>query len=345
MAAEEREDQLAPEAAAATADAGRSLAPAVRKQQGSSSRQYLGSFGKEVDGERLIQLRKENAEFRLEGRREEERRKQRDREMAEAYKQRQAELAAKVKQDRRRQLARLEVQKERSQMLSKEMSLTLSDREEDIMDDEYRMLLEKYGDKLRMPRIPPLSWKQRSVMSSESARSRDRQLKPQVPKQRVVAPAAKASGMRIGGVLASSASTVGADKKKAPGLAAPGAPGPAGGTAALPALKAAKPGAAAPGAVDAAAAPAEAEDEIPESHRSVMPKKEALRKFQQSLIKKTEVSFYKSHMKKHFRRILEATEVTFNDTAAKRIQASCNLAKPLSVAEIKQLSSVSVRNP
>lgn len=221
--------------------------------------------------------------------------------MAEAYKQRQAEITAKVKQDRQQRLAKLEAQKERSLMLSKEQSLTLSDREEDIMDDEYRTLLEKYGDRLRMPRIPPLAWKQRSVMSSESARSQ----KPQIPKQRQ---RAMPTAIKAGITARTGNPGGGTDKKKASiAIVPPGA------SAALPALKTGKPSApVSPTAAEAAAAPADAEDEIPEWQRSVMPRKEALRKFQQSLIKNTEVSFYKSHMKKHLRRILEATETTFS---------------------------------
>jgi len=76
-----------------------------------------------------------------------------------------------------------------------------------------------------------------------------------------------------------------------------------------------------------------------------MPRKDGLRKFQQALLKKTEVVFYKKHMRKHFRKILEATELTFNDNATRRQQAAWNLAKPLSIAEIKQLSSVAVVQP
>merc|ERR1711939_946358 len=69
--------------------------------------------------------------------------------------------------------------------------------------------------------------------------------------------------------------------------------------------------------------------EVPEPERSLMPRKDALRKFQQALIKNTDVAFYKVHLKRQFRRILEATELTFNDTATRREQASWNLAKPL----------------
>lgn len=84
--------------------------------------------------------------------------------------------------------------------------------------------------------------------------------------------------------------------------------------------------------------------EVPETERSLMPRKDTLRKFQQELLKRTDVSFYKVHMRKHLRRILDAVELTVGDTNGRREQAGWNLAKPLSMAELKQLSSVGVRN-
>lgn len=348
-------------------DAGRA-APAPRKQQG-SSRQFLGSFGKEVDAERLAQLRKDNLEFRQEREKDEERRRKRNQEMAEAWKIHQTEMVAKVKEERRIQLARLEGRNDRSMTL-KDRSLTLSEKEAEIVDEEYRMLLEKYGNRVRVPRVPPSPWKTRSVSSVDSPRSRSnydvqRKLRAK-PKQRPAPTSANEVGAVTAGGGSSSAaapSRSSAPEKKHPLRDAMGqeiktkAPTPGrasiiiqqpGGAVALPALATAaapRPNAAGTGAGADALVGDSVMSEVPEPERSLMPRKDTLRKFQQQLLKKTDVSFYKNHMKRHFRRIVEATEVTFSDYNTRRQQANWNLAKPLSVAEIKQLSSVVVRNP
>lgn len=82
------------------------------------------------------------------------------------------------------------------------------------------------------------------------------------------------------------------------------------------------------------------DEQIPEPLRSQMERKDDLRKFQQALLKKTDVSFYKSQMQRHFRKILEATEVTYNDHNARRMVASWNLAKP---AGLKRLLPASLK--
>lgn len=342
MAADEREEQ-APEATNTVAvDAGRAP-PAQRKQQGLS--QYLGSFGKGEDAERLVQLRKENLEFRLARERDEERQQRKKEEMVEAYKSRQAENAARVKEERRMRLARLEGQRERSIMKSKELSVALSEKEEEIMDEHYQELLEKYGDRIRVPRITPLAWKQRSVMSSDSSRSG---LKTEESQMSILA-LRKQKRLRSGG-----SSRVGGlfsmkRKQQSHAQSSSASAAAASGTAALPALKTggAKPNAAVIGTEPAAGGATEAsETEIPEPERPLMPRKNKLRQNQLQLLKKTDVSFFKSHMKKHFRKILEATEVPFNDKETRRIQATWNLAKPLKTHELKQLSAVVVRaNP
>lgn len=379
MATSEREEQALDGAITLGADGTSKGLASPRKQQG-QSRQYLGTFGKEVDAERLAHLRKENLEFRQGREKAEEKRRKKNEEMCEAWKKRKEEIARAKEEERRIQLLRLEGQKERSTTL-KDNSLTFSDQEE-IVDEEYRMLLEKYGDRVRVPRVPPNPWKQRSVTSTESGRNRSREepRKPTLPRSRtrptaIMTNLSATVGAAEGGSSSSTAqagSGSGVDKKKAPLSARAsmgGQPSPHVGAGMLPSLS---PGGAAtsarapvtPARGNVAATPSHhtaglnsgtdalsalagdsAVDEIPEPERSLMPRKDGLRKIQQALIKKTDVSFYKSHMKKHFRKILEATEVTFSDYSSRRQQATWNLAKPLSVTEIKQLSAVAVRNP
>lgn len=346
MAADEREEQ-APEATNTVAvDTGRAP-PAQRKQQGLS--QYLGSFGKGEDAERLVQLRKENLEFRLARERDEERQQRKKEEMVEAYKSRQAENAARVKEERQVRLARLEGQRERSIMKSKELSVALSEKEEEIMDEHYLELLEKYGDRIRVPRITPLAWKNRSVMSSDSSRSGLKTEESQMSTlelrkhKRLRSGGAGNPCVRAGGLFSMK------KKQQSHAQSSSASAAAASGTAALPALKTggAKPNAAVIGTEPAAGVATEAsETEIPEPERPLMPRKNKLRQNQLQLLKKTEVSFFKSHMKKHFRKILEATEVPFTDKETRRIHATWNLAKPLKTHELKQLSAVVVRaNP
>lgn len=72
--------------------------------------------------------------------------------------------------------------------------------------------------------------------------------------------------------------------------------------------------------------------------QSLMPRKALLRKAQVKLLNNLsdQVSFYRGHMRKNFNRILEAAELEVGDVAGRRQQAAWNLAKPLSITEIKQ---------
>lgn len=83
--------------------------------------------------------------------------------------------------------------------------------------------------------------------------------------------------------------------------------------------------------------------EMSEPERSLMPRKNELRKVQQELLKSTDVSIYKVHLKKHLQRILDAVELQVNDKNGRRDQVGWNLAKPLTMAEIKQFASVGAR--
>lgn len=351
MAAGGGEEELPEATSVAPADAGRA-APALRKQQGPSR---LAS----ADAERLGKLRKENSEFRHERERTQERQQLKKEEMAEAYKKKLEETRAKVKEDRRMQMARLEGQQKNRSMTLNDRSLTLSDKEDEIVDEEYLMLLEKYGDRVRVPLIPSNPWKMRSISSLDSGGSGrlPREESPRRPARPKSKPAGggnrTSTASAVGGATSSTATAASinaAEKKKAQrgeghsaasrGSATQQA-AHAGGAATLPPLATAG-GAARPNPVSTHDVLAgDSESEIPEPERSLMPRKDALRKFQQQLLKNTDVSFYKSHLKKHLRRILEATELTFTDHEGRREQANWNLAKPLTMAELKQLSSVS----
>lgn len=84
---------------------------------------------------------------------------------------------------------------------------------------------------------------------------------------------------------------------------------------------------------------------IPNPEEPTMPVKENLRKAQAKMLKQLSgsVSFYRAHMRKHFQRILEVSELQFGDTTTRRKQAAWNLAKPLSITEIKQMAAAKIQ--
>jgi hypothetical protein len=84
---------------------------------------------------------------------------------------------------------------------------------------------------------------------------------------------------------------------------------------------------------------------IPNPEEPTMPVKEGLRKAQARMLKQLSgsVSFYRAHMRKHFQRILEVSELQFGDAATRRKQAAWNLAKPLSITEIKQMAAAKIQ--
>jgi len=82
----------------------------------------------------------------------------------------------------------------------------------------------------------------------------------------------------------------------------------------------------------------------PEPYRSLMLRKEELRRRQQVLLRRTDVVFYRQQMRRHFQRILDAVELTFSDTTRKK-KVNMNLAKPLTVTELRHLSPAGVRQP
>lgn len=73
--------------------------------------------------------------------------------------------------------------------------------------------------------------------------------------------------------------------------------------------------------------------DLPNPNESLMPRKELLRKKQQALLKKTDVAFYRQHMRRHFDKILEAVELTFDSSTRQRQRVMVNLAKPVTDTE------------
>lgn len=70
--------------------------------------------------------------------------------------------------------------------------------------------------------------------------------------------------------------------------------------------------------------------QMPRPVQSLMPKKELLRKRQQEILRKTEIVHYRSHMRKHFQRILDAVELTYSDSSGSKAKdVHRNLAKPI----------------
>lgn len=275
------------------------------------------------------------------------------------------------------QLARLEAQRQRRA----ERSLALSEKEE-FVDEEYRLLLERYGHRVKVPNVPHDPWKQDLSVTIDSARSRSGESspgKPHIPRVKsscgaaskgAVAAAGSTAGASSASPSAAAAGTARTHKvstgernqasQVVAGIMAARRSSRAEGIALPPVTSPTGPGsprrrASAQNDVPkvvkqitpaCAAEPLSGDSvmsEVPEPERSVMPRKDTLRKFQQEILKKTDVSFYKNHMKKQLRRILEATELTYSDTSARREQASWNLAKPLTVGELKLLSSVVAR--
>lgn len=233
-------------------------------------------------------------------------RKQQERQLAlaEAYKERRKELAEQSREERYRRLARLKTGSHMNSCSSLAMSSELANNE------EYRNLLEKYGNKLKVPPLPSshttsmVSHATTSVLSKESSTltiSSPSSPRPPVPKFR----------KRQAKSYTFVSSTTRSERPHLPAITGPTQPiGQAGPSASEPL-------------------------------RSLMPRKELLRKQQQQLLKSTDVVFYKKQMKAHLNRILAAVELTFDGTAPKRWKAvTQNLANPEATMDTRSLSSV-----
>lgn len=307
---------------------------------GSRQRRDAGNGAQEAEMERLNALRRKNNEVRLRREKEAATQQQKNQQLAEEYAQRKKAISEEQAYVRQERLAHLSyMSSKRSQMTDQSRMLL---EEEFADDEEFRDLFQRYGHKLRVPMPPP------SLMS---ARSRgDNSRRPAVPSQprktnatsdgsaKMVSPgpveaaaaAAKASAPRR-------ASTVGHDggaNVHSSGARASASAGhgnvaaTAGGTGgALPAIDGKSPRGIV-GTDEHAPGATETDDEIPEPDRSLMPRKENLRKQQQALLRKSDVTFYKQQMNAHFQKILQAVEMTYSESSKKKSQAALNLAKP-----------------
>jgi hypothetical protein len=248
--------------------------------------------------------------------------------LADAYKQRKQELAEQSREERQKRLARLKTAPHMSSCSSLAMSSELAN------DEEYRGLLEKYGNKLKVPPLPlshstgMATHATTSVLSKESSTytiASPTSSRPPVPRFRK--PQAKK------GFFGSPLQPFPREKEaktddKVVSNAAVSSPTKSG-RPHLPLI-----GPASPSAQACPSPPSEA-------LRSLMPRKELLRKQQQQLLKSTDVVFYKKQMKAHLNRILAAVELTFDGTAPKRWKAaSQNLANPEAMMNTRSLSSV-----
>lgn len=319
----------------------------------------------EADLERMAALRSGLRESRAQREQRAEQQRQKDREMVEAWKARREEEAARLKEERRERLQRLQACK------------TPRANPEDLGDQEYRELMAKHGSKLRSPRAPPgLETAGSSQVTSAGGLLSSRSLEesvPSVPPPPRKPPVPPAPGPRrpVGGlatqaaeaalIARSPAATAGSRRMSGvpEGPVGPGrgsvTSGSGGLVGALPPVspgrgpgmgvgehEAASLGLGASGALALAAE--DGGGPVLGPHRSLMPKKDRLRKKQQELMKKTDVVFYRHHMRRHFQRILEAVELTFSDTSRKK-KANMNLSKPLTAAELRNLAPAGVRQP
>jgi len=331
---------------AAAAPARTSAAPSSRRRPvGSSAGNAGGTEVWESEAERCAAARRVVLEKRQEIQQVAERQRQKEFEMAEAYKKRAEAIVERSREARRQDLARLRAAGGQHQASSMFLSCTRSSQfdEELTQDESYRELLDKYGDRLRVPRPPPppLLSSTDSCWTSTSPRERSQrsQGKPSIPRvsrPRQALPAAAAQLMApqspgrtsfsTGAAPAGGAGASSARNSMVPGASAPGAAVPGHGegkrlTAVDRRSQSFLPG-------SGGIAVEDSEQEVPEPDRSLMPRKEQLRKKQQALLKKTDVVFYRRHMKDHFRKILKAVELTFADAASAKQQAAWNLAKP-----------------
>lgn len=311
---------------------------------GNRQRRQPGNGEKEAELERLNALRRRNNEARLQREREATFQQQKDVQLAEDYALRKRAIIEEQASARQALLA------QQSQMSSKMSSRSPRSRipldDELAEDEEFRELFERYGDRLRVPHPPPPRPTRNRTQSPRKA-AVPVQLQPRKPEapsqngvttalakeEEVVAAAARAAAPRR---MSSSGQDVAASGISGhPGGRASASAGHgntaagrmSGSGAALPPISAATPR----GVVNSeeqCVGNAVTEDEIPEPDRSLMPKKELLRKKQQALLKKTEVTFYKHQMNAHFQKILQAVEQTYTETNKKASQASLNLAKP-----------------
>eukprot|EP00930_Biecheleria_cincta_P070816 TRINITY_DN58419_c0_g1_i1.p1 TRINITY_DN58419_c0_g1~~TRINITY_DN58419_c0_g1_i1.p1 ORF type:complete len:261 (-),score=42.57 TRINITY_DN58419_c0_g1_i1:247-1029(-) len=212
-----------------------------------------------------------------------------ERKLADAWKQRAEETQSIVREDRQRRLAALSSSS--SSKCPPNLELTEA--------GEYASLMEKYGHKIRvaLPALPGLDSSSVANVSEQASMPLPR--KPRVPKSRHPSTDnLKAFRRRIRDIrqkkqqsedqdsTSNAELTIGQKTQRTP--LAPAAPSSA-----------------------QATSPTTSLPPVPEHSRSLMPKKESLRRKQKALLKKTPVVFYRPQMKEHMEKILAAVELTF----------------------------------
>jgi len=326
----------------------------------SARRRAQGIGEKEAEAELLAALRRKNAEARVQRERDAALQREKDLQLALEYAERKKAKNQRLQEERSAVLSANSASLSRShysstsKVISPRRRIQLDD--ELAEDEEFRELFEKYGDRLRVQMPPP------SGSSRNRTQSPRKPAVPSQPKKHQMAPT-EATASQVAEVAATAArtsaphgprrmsfsgqdvTTASAHHSGGRASASAGHGNSAGrmsgAGAALPPINVSPRHA--QNAEDQALADTSSQEEIPEPDRSLMPRKDLLRKKQQALLRKSDVSFYKTQMNAQFQKILDAVELTYNDTTKKRSQASLNLAKPSLEQESRHFSSVAVR--
>lgn len=261
----------------------------------------------EDPAEKLAALKRKIKDQQAIQQRIEERKKAKDKEMAEAWKAHRDEVKAEQKRLADSIQKACSPREPRSERHPSETEGNADVSAEDVLiETPFTPVPPQYRDKIRVP-DPPADLKQWKIHGKEGAPP----LKPRLPAE--ATPGRKKKNAN----QSSAKSQVGREKsivQQLPQL--------------FPGLRRTNEGQQILEAGQPAVVPEE----------SLMPKKALLRKAQVKLLNNLsdQVSFYRGHMRRNFNRILEATELEFGDVAGRRQQAAWNLAKPLSITEIKQ---------
>jgi len=248
----------------------------------------------ESDAERLAALKHANALSKKQWEVRESQKAARQKALIEEYKERAAKKCEREREERRRRLDDLQARSVSTAAVSLETSAE---------DDEYAELMRMYGNRIRV-HVPELSVAESSVMSKSESSNSLVPKKPRVPKivRKIDALKSFREGIAEAVKRNNEEAEEGVRKSKRNKASVKGS------VSQLPPLK--------------------------ESSRSVMPKKEMLRRKQQDMMKGSEVVFYKEQMKAHMNRILAAVELTFGGNSVQEWKNKCSgLAKPKAIAK------------
>lgn len=243
----------------------------------------------DFESHRMAALQSAVTEAQKQRKIDEETRLERERQLADAWKQRAEESQTIAREDRHRRLAALSCCS--SSKCPPNLELTEA--------GEYASLMEKYGHKIRvaLPALPGLD--SASVMSASEQTSMHLPRKPPVPKSRHPAgDNLKAFRRQIRAIR----------KQKQQSEEQDSTSNAEHGTGQKTQRTPMAPTAASSAQV---ALPTTSLPPVAEHSRSLMPKKESLRRRQKALLKKTPVVFYRLEMKEHMEKILAAVELTF----------------------------------